>query len=233
MSGQSPTVIILGASRGLGLGVAREYLRRGWRVIATARSAEGKARLHELANESSKSIKVEDLDITDELQLSAMAARLSDIEIDVLFVNAGISRGPDETADTLKRGDFVDLLVTNALSPIVAINVFRPLVKENGVIVVMSSNLASIANNTDGGWEVYRASKASLNTLLRSYAIRHSNDHKTYLALSPGWVKTDMGGPEAPLDVETSVNGMLSVIDKRRGDGGVAFIDYLNKQIAW
>ena len=105
--------------------------------------------------------------------------------------------------------------------------------KEDGVIVVMSSNLASIANITDGGWEVYRASKASLNSLLRSYASRHSDDRRTYLALSPGWVKTDMGGPDAPLDVETSVSGMLSVIDQRRGDGGVAFVDYLNNQIPW
>ena len=103
--------------------------------------------------------------------------------------------------------------------------------KEDGVVVVMSSNLASIANNTDGGWEVYRASKASLNTLLRSYAARNSDDRKTYLALSPGWVRTDMGGPSAPLDVETSVTGMLSVIDKRRGNGGVAFVDDSNEAI--
>ena len=154
MSGRSPTVLILGASRGLGLGVAGGYLRRGWQVIATAECpAEGKARLHDLAKQSSKPIEIEDLDITDESQVSAMASRLSDVQIDVLFVNAGISRGPDETADTLKRDDFIDLLVTNALSPIVAINTLRPLVKEDGVIVVMSSNLASITNNTDGGWE--------------------------------------------------------------------------------
>jgi NAD(P)-dependent dehydrogenase (short-subunit alcohol dehydrogenase family) len=231
MSQQSPTVVILGASRGLGLGLAREYVRRGWRVIATARSPEGKARLRALT--SDKQLDIRELDITDAIQLSTLTNGLSDTRVDVLFANAGISKGPNETINTMSREDFSELFVTNALSPIAAIKAFRPLMKEDGVVVVMSSNLASIANITDGGWEVYRASKASLNSLLRSYASRHSDDRRTYLALSPGWVKTDMGGLDAPLDVETSVSGMLSVIDQRRGDGGVAFVDYLNNQIAW
>jgi NAD(P)-dependent dehydrogenase (short-subunit alcohol dehydrogenase family) len=182
---------------------------------------------------SNKQLDIRELDITDAIQLSALTSGLSDTQIDVLIANAGISRGPNETVNTMSREDFVQLIVTNALSPIAAIKAFRPLMKEDGVIVVMSSNLASIADITGGGWEVYRASKASLNSLLRSYASRHSDDRRTYLALSPGWVKTDMGGPDAPLDVETSVSGMLSVIDQRRGDGRVAFVDYLNNQIPW
>ena len=231
MSQRSPTVVILGASRGIGLGLAREYVRRGWRVIATARSPEGKSRLQGIT--SNKQLDIRELDITDAIQLSALTSGLSDTQIDVLIANAGISRGPNETVNTMSREDFVQLIVTNALSPIAAIKAFRPLMKEDGVIVVMSSNLASIADITGGGWEVYRASKASLNSLLRSYASRHSDDRRTYLAFSPGWVKTDMGGPDAPLDVETSVSGMLSVIDQRRGDGSVAFVDYLNNQIPW
>ena len=195
MSQQSPTVVILGASRGIGLGLAREYVRRGWRVIATARSPEGKARLQGIT--SNKQLDIRELDITDAIQLSALTSGLSDTQIDVLIANAGISRGPNETVNTMSREDFVQLIVTNALSPIAAIKAFRPLMKEDGVIVVMSSNLASIADITGGGWEVYRASKASLNSLLRSYASRHSDDRRTYLALSPGWVKTDMGGPDA------------------------------------
>jgi NAD(P)-dependent dehydrogenase (short-subunit alcohol dehydrogenase family) len=232
MRKQPPTVAVLGASRGIGFGVARGYLKRGWRVIATTRTPVGKAKLRMLANEPDKLLEF-NLEITDEAQIHAMVAGLSEIKIDVLFVNAGVGRGAGDRADTMTRSDFVKLLVTNALSPIVAIDSFRPLMKEDGVVVVMSSNLASIANNTDGGWEVYRASKASLNTLLRSYAARNSDDRKTYLALSPGWVRTDMGGPSAPLDVETSVTGMLSVIDKRRGNGGVAFVDYSNAAIPW
>jgi NAD(P)-dependent dehydrogenase (short-subunit alcohol dehydrogenase family) len=103
-----------------------------------------------LANEPDKLLEF-NLEITDEAQIHAMVAVLSEIKIDVLFVNAGIGRGAGDRVDTMTRSDFVELLVTNALSPIVAIDSFRPLMKEDGVVVVMSSNLASIANNTDGG----------------------------------------------------------------------------------
>jgi NAD(P)-dependent dehydrogenase (short-subunit alcohol dehydrogenase family) len=232
MHDKQPTVAVLGASRGIGLGVAQAYLKRGWRVVATTRTSAGKAKLKELAGSSDNLIKF-DLEITDEAQVQTMATSLSGTTIDVLFVNAGVGRGSSDRADAMTRSDFIELFVINALGPVLAIEAFRPLMREDGVVVVMSSNLASIAGNTDGGWEVYRASKASLNTLLRSYAARDSEDRKTYLALSPGWVKTDMGGPNAPLDVATSVSGMLSVIDKRRGQGGVAFVDYTNAPIPW
>ena len=99
MSQQSPTVVILGASRGIGLGLAREYVRRGWRVIATARSPEGKARLQGLT--SNKQLDIRELDITDAIQLSALTSGLSDTQVDVLFANAGISRGPNETVNTM------------------------------------------------------------------------------------------------------------------------------------
>src|ERR1700733_580189 len=118
MSQQSPTVVILGASRGLGLGLAREYVRRGWRVIATARSPEGKARLRALT--SDKQLDIRELDITDAIQLSTLTNGLSDTRVDVLFANAGISKGPNETINTMSREDFSELFVTNALSPIAA-----------------------------------------------------------------------------------------------------------------
>ena len=114
MSQQSPTVVILGASRGIGLGLAREYVRRGWRVIATARSPEGKARLQGIT--SNKQLDIRELDITDAIQLSALTSGLSDTQIDVLIANAGISRGPNETVNTMSREDFLQLIVTSALA---------------------------------------------------------------------------------------------------------------------
>ena len=106
------------------------------------------------------------------------------------------------------------------------------MVAADGVMAVMSSGLGSVAENSGGGWEAYRASKAALNTLMKSFASRQKKS-QTFLVMSPGWVKTDMGGPNAPLDVATSVRGMADTIGKRKGDAGVAFVGYDNKDIAW
>ena len=99
-------------------------------------------------------------------------------------------------------------------------------------MAVMSSGLGSVAGNNGSGWEAYRASKAALNTLMKSFASRQKKT-QTCLAISPGWVKTDMGGASAPLDIATSVRGMADTIAKRTGKGGVAFVGYDNKDIAW
>ena len=89
-----------------------------------------------------------------------------------------------------------------------------------------------MTDNSRGGYEIYRASKAALNTMLRSFAIRRG-EGRTILAMVPGWVRTDMGGPNAPLDVETSVRGMADIIAARRGRPGAAFVDYKGTDLAW
>jgi NAD(P)-dependent dehydrogenase (short-subunit alcohol dehydrogenase family) len=133
----------------------------------------------------------------------------------------------------ISNDDFVRVMVTNALSPMRVIDALDGSVTPEGTIAVMSSNLASIEGNLTGGWEVYRASKAALNTFMRSYAARTAGGARTLLAISPGWVRTDMGGEEAPLDVETSCRGILDVVDSHTGKGGLSYVDYLGATIAW
>ena len=127
---------------------------------------------------------------------------------------------------------FNKVMVTNALSPLRVVEAFADLVPEDGVIAAMSSGLGSVANNTRAGWEVYRASKAALNTMLRSFAVR-SGAGRTVLAVAPGWVRTDMGGPHAFLDVETSVRGIVDTIAARRGQPGSWFVDYQGSDVPW
>jgi NAD(P)-dependent dehydrogenase (short-subunit alcohol dehydrogenase family) len=124
-------------------------------------------------------------------------------------------------------------MVTNALSPMRVVEAFADLVRPSGTIAVMSSVLGSVGGNTDGGMEVYRASKASLNTLMRSFAARRKGDSRTLLCVHPGWVRTSMGGSEAPLDVETSTRGIADVIAKHQGKPGLAFLDYKGETVAW
>jgi NAD(P)-dependent dehydrogenase (short-subunit alcohol dehydrogenase family) len=185
-----------------------------------------------VANESKGAVRVETVDINRPEQVAALRDRLADEWIDLLFVNAGISNGADETVAGTSTEAFTTLMVTNALSPLRVIEMFADLVPEDGVIAAMSSGLGSVANNTSAGREVYRASKASLNTMLRSFAVRRGGG-RTVLAVSPGWIRTDMGGPDAALDVETSVRGTVDTIAARRGQPGAAFVDYQGNDVAW
>jgi NAD(P)-dependent dehydrogenase (short-subunit alcohol dehydrogenase family) len=212
------------------LGLAREYARRGWRVIGTVRKTNPPTGLHKIAER--EEIRAETVDINLPDQVAALRRRLDGEKIDLLFVNAGIANGEGETLPKSSTEAFTTIMVTNALSPLRVIEAFADLVPEHGVIAAMSSRLGSVADNTDGGWELYRASKASLNTLLRSFAIRRGGS-RTVLVVTPGWVRTDMGGPNATLDVETSVRGIADMIAARRGQSGAAYVDYQNCDVPW
>ena len=231
MNDMSETALIVGASRGLGLGLARAYAQLGWRVIGTVRGA-GATGLHALADEAKGRVRIEMVDITMQEQVAALRERLAGEELDLLFVNAGISNGEGETVPLSSTDAFTRLMVTNAWSPMRVIEALADLVPPSGVIAAMSSGLGSVANNTRAGWEIYRASKAALNTMLRSFAVRRG-DGRTVLAVAPGWVRTDMGGPNAVLDVATSVDGIVGAIAARRGRPGAAYVDYLGNDVAW
>lgn len=225
------TALIIGASRGLGLGLAAEYLRRGWSVIGTVRGAAHTG-LHDLADTAAGRLTIEQADITSPAEIAALRDRLAGRALDLLFVNAGVSNGATETVAGITTDEFTRVMVTNALSPLRAIETLLPCVTPDGSIAVMSSGLGSVANNTTGGWEVYRASKAALNTLMRSLAVRRGGAH-TYFTIAPGWVRTDMGGPNAHLDVETSITGVVSAIEARRGKGGLSYVDYQGNTVPW
>jgi NAD(P)-dependent dehydrogenase (short-subunit alcohol dehydrogenase family) len=119
------------------------------------------------------------------------------------------------------------------LSPLRAIEALRDLVDPSGTIAVMSSGQGSVANNESGGYDVYRASKAALNTLMRSYAARHASDGRSLLLLAPGWIRTDMGGPSAPFSIEESVPILVATIDAQRGKRGLQYIDRHGHTAPW
>lgn len=227
------TVLVVGASRGLGLALAGEYQRLGWRVIATIRDAKHTGALRALPPGPGGALEIEHLDITIPAQITALRKRLDRRTLDLLFVNAGVANDPTEPIGQVATEEFLRLMVTNALSPLRVIEQFIDRVTPTGSVAVMSSGLGSVTNNTSGGWEAYRASKAALNTLMRSFAARHAAGSRTFLAISPGWVRTDMGGPNALLDVRTSIPGVVDAIERRSGKGGMVYVDYQNQIVPW
>ena len=183
------TILIVGASRGLGLGLAREYLARGWQVIGTVRS--GATPLHALAAEQPGRLEIETVDIDRPEQVAALRRRLDGRRIDLLFVNAGVLNDRTTTIGEVSTEAFTRLMVTNALSPMRVVEAFAGLVPAGGTIAAMSSGLGSVANNQSGGCEIYRASKAALNTLMRSFATRQRLARNLFV-VAPGWVRTEM-----------------------------------------
>lgn len=232
MASKTRTAMIVGASRGLGLALAKAYLARGWQVIATVRSKPSADVKQTEANAQGR-LTVEYVDINDHAQVAALHGRLRARHLDLLFVSAGIESNPEVPVGQIKTDVFTKVMINNALSPMRFIDAFHDLVQPKGTIAAMSSGLGSVANNTEGGWEVYRASKASLNTLMRSYAARQFDDPRTYLLMDPGWVRTDMGGPDAPLGVDDSVPRMIDVLEANAGKGGLRFLNYRGQTVAW
>jgi NAD(P)-dependent dehydrogenase (short-subunit alcohol dehydrogenase family) len=226
------TVLIVGASRGLGLALAREWLSRGWTVLATARAA-GRTGLHETAEASGGRLMIEQLEMTDPAAINALRERLSGRELDILFVNAAVASGAGDRVDQVTTEEFTRIMVTNALSPMRLVARLGDLVRPDGTIAVMSSSLGSVALNEAGGWEVYRASKAALNTLMRSYAARHAGDRRGLALVDPGWVRTDMGGSAASLSIDQSIPGVVDALAARHGQPGLRYFDYKGETVPW
>ena len=224
------TLLLIGASRGLGFALAEEYLKRGWHVVATERDSAA-SKLHDLLGTAQGRLEIETIDITYPDQVAALRTRLGSRQYDMLFVNAGI--GTREMIAGISTDEFIRMMVTNALSPLRVVESLQDLVTPTGTIAIMSSGQGSITNNENGNYEIYRASKAALNMLMRSFAARHAHDARTLLLMAPGWVRTALGGPEARLSVEESIPSLANTMDTQAGRAGLQYLDYLGRKVPW
>jgi NAD(P)-dependent dehydrogenase (short-subunit alcohol dehydrogenase family) len=224
------TILLAGASRGLGLGLAREYLARGWHVIATARHPGKAEALQLLAQDNAGRLSIETLDIADPDSIKALAGALGGQTIDALFVVAGISQQGDMKLQDVPVAQIAQEFVTNATAPIVLAETLLGQISPGGSIVFMTSILGSLASNAGGGMDIYRASKAALNMMAMNFALRHKD--RPVRLMHPGWVRTDMGGDNAPVDVPTSARGMADQIT-RDTRPGLAYLDYQGQKLPW
>jgi NAD(P)-dependent dehydrogenase (short-subunit alcohol dehydrogenase family) len=228
-----PTILLVGASRGLGLAMAAEFVNRGWNVVGTVQGG-ARTELHDLADEHPGRIEIETLDVTEPDQIKALRDRLSGRSFDMLFHNAGVATAnPREAVGEVSTEAFVRVLVTNALSPMRVIEGLQHLVSGDGLIGVMSSGMGSISNNERGGGDVYRASKAALSQLMRCYAARHAGEPRALVLMAPGWIRTALGGPDAPFGVEDAIPQVVDVLLSQRGTPSLQFLDREGRTVPW
>lgn len=225
------TALVVGASRGLGLGLVEIFLERGWRVVATARDFREK--LEALASTSGGALEIETLDVTRDEGIGELRARLAARTLDVLFVSAGvIDDSCGRPIGEVATQEFLRLMQVNALAPLRVVEALHDLVPPGGVIGAMSSGLGSVSRNESGGFEAYRASKAALNMMMRSFATRAGGDRAVVL-MDPGWVRTEMGGPDAPLCVRDSAPGIVETLIGAAGRTGAHFLNYRGEPVSW
>jgi len=226
------SILIVGASRGLGYAMAAEFAVRGWRVLGTVRGP-GTA-LHNLAAERPDSVEIETLDMTDHDQILAVRDRLAGRQFDIVFINGGVAnRAPQATMAQVSTAEFVHVMVTNVLGVMRTVEAFGGLARSGGVIGVMSSGQGSIANNANGVNDVYRASKAALNQSMSSYAGRHAAEGQALVLMAPGWIRTEMGGVNAPFSVEDAMPQVVDVLIAQQGVAGLRYLDRSGQTVPW
>ncbi len=228
-----PTILLVGASRGLGLAMAAEFLKVGWNVVGTVQGS-GRTELHDLADEHPGRIEIASLDVTEPDQIAALHDRLRGRRFEILFHNAGIANtNPHEAAGTVSTDEFVRVMVTNALSPMRVIEGLQDLVPADGLIGVMSSGQGSINNNERAGNDVYRGSKAALNQFMRSYAARHAAEPRALVLMAPGWIRTTLGGPGAPFSIEETIPKVVDLLLSQQGKPGLRYLDREGRTVPW
>lgn len=224
----SKSALIVGASRGLGLGLVRELLGRGWDVTATVRDAANAGELSALP------VRIESLVLDDVHSQDRLAEALAGSRFDLVYINAGIYGPPHQSAIDASLADVGQLFMVNAVAPLrLAERLLPRLNGDSGVLAFMTSELGSVAGNASGGMALYRASKAALNSMTRSLVAELGETGLTVLNLHPGWVRTDMGGEAAPLEVDASVKGLVDQIEGHAGRGGQYYLDYQGTTIDW
>jgi len=225
--------LVVGANRGIGLGVVKEMLRKGWSVIATAREPEAAKDLKSLAAAHPGKLEILALDMTNTGQVDGFARALAGKQLDAVLINAGVAGPGHMSANQATEAETGALMFTNAVAPIRLARVLAGSVKEKtGVLAFTSSIMGSVALNT-GGHELYRASKAALNSLTRGLWSEVKGRGITLLTLHPGWVRTDMGGPGAPVGVDESAHGLVEMIERERGGHHHQFLSFQGEELAW
>lgn len=229
-----PTLLITGANRGIGLELTKQYLADNWTVFACCRNPAQANELTALATDSPK-LEVLALDVTNDQEITDLANRLKDQNIDLLLNNAGVYGGQGNKFGTINRQEWLDVFTTNTVAPMMMAQAFvEQVARSDGkTIATISSKVGSIDDNQGGSNYMYRSSKTAVNQATKSLSIDLADSGIKAVVLHPGWVLTDMGGPNALITTETSASGLKKVLDNLTPEQSGQFINYDGSGIAW
>ncbi|HET9238103.1 MAG TPA: SDR family oxidoreductase [Oligoflexus sp.] len=229
----SQTVCITGAARGLGLGYTEHYLEAGWQVLAVARKAKEKDSLKKLAQKYGSRLELFDADLTNHETLLPLKKCWESQPLDLLINNAGILLDGHAEFEKLRLDTLRESFEVNVIAPVALTQMALPALQKSKkpVVAMMSTLMASIADNASGGYYAYRSSKTALNMVTRSLA----NDCPWLIAIAlhPGWVQTDMGGAQAPTSVTESIQGLTRVIAGLKADDSGQFRNFKGQTLPW
>ena len=228
------TILITGSNRGIGLELVHQYAAQGWQVLACCRHPDQATALNRLG-EQFPDITIYALDVAQQDQVQKLAAHLQGCPIDILFNNAGIYGPYDAVFGNTDEARWLDCLHTNVIAPMKMMEAFVTQVaaSKHKLIAAMSSKMGSMADNGSGGSYIYRSSKAALNAVMKSAAIDLAPRGVKVAILHPGWVQTDMGGPNAEITVAESVGRMREILGKITADNSGTFFDIDGSTIPW
>jgi NAD(P)-dependent dehydrogenase (short-subunit alcohol dehydrogenase family) len=230
-----PSVLITGTNRGLGLEFARQYLADGWEVYATCRHRASAYELRRLAENSDDKLRILAMDVTDPASIHAAATELDGQAIDLLLNNAGIIGPRGQTIGNIDYKAWAEVLAVNTMGPMRVSEAFVEHVarSDRKLIVILTSGMGSIADNTSGGSIVYRSSKAAVNMVMRSLAIDLAPRGITCVVVNPGWVRTDMGGPNATLEPSESIRALRRLIATLGPEQSGKFFNHTAREYPW
>ena len=231
MTGQ---ILITGASRGIGLELARQYAAEGWTVFATCRNPEKSAQINQLANANNR-VSVFRLDVTDTDGIRSLSKELKEERIDILFNDAGTAEPKGQEFESIDEKAWIGAFKVNVIGPLKMAESFVHQVarSEQKIIATMSSIMGSLTDNTSGNYYVYRSTKAAVNMVMKSLAADLYDKQIISVCLHPGWVRTDMGGSQAPLEPEESVKGIRRVLASLTLKDSGRFLTYEGAELPW
>lgn len=230
------TVLVTGANRGIGLEFVKQYAGEGWRVLACCRSPVTADALNGLAEQKKDCVTVYSLDVAVHEDIENLSRELSNESIDLLINNAGIY--PALRSDGFGKTDYeawASAFHVNAMAPLKVAESFVSQVTRSKLktIVTITSKMGSVADNRGGGSYVYRSSKAAVNMVMKSVAIDLASTGVISVLLHPGWVRTDMGGPNGLISTQQSVSGMRQVISKLKPENSGEFYAFDGQMVPW
>jgi NAD(P)-dependent dehydrogenase (short-subunit alcohol dehydrogenase family) len=228
------TILITGSNRGIGLELCKQYAEAGWQVHACCRQPENASALSQLASENSR-VTVHALDVSNEQQISELAQSLNSVSIDILLNNAGVYGQGDAYFGNADVDQWLDCFRINTIAPLKIMEAFvnHIAASKHKTIATMSSKMGSMADNGSGGSYVYRSSKAAINAVMTSAAIDLKPKNIKVAILHPGWVKTDMGGPNAEISTGQCVTQVRQILENLTLESSGGFFDIDGSVIPW